>query len=221
MSIPRDSLIEGFSALEPSATDEAACPPAEEIWDAVHGKLSRERTREIIDLVVTNPAVAEVWRLASRLGADGAEPAVGSVLRGRSRGPRWLAVAAALLLGVVGLWQLKIQTTPVATTRERASAAIQSLLANDERLPRADFQLRWTTESAGARYDVRVLTETLEPVAEAFDLTTGEFRVDPTHLIRLDDGSRLLWQVVEYRMTGEQTYSETFSVILAEVGSAP
>ncbi len=219
----RDPLIDAFATLEPNTADVAACPPSEEIWDAVHGHLSAERTREIVEMAAENPAVAEAWRVAVQLGADDSvaenvggdmttrDPAHG-VSRRRS-GP-WLALVAAVMLGVLGLWQLRIETAPVATTRSGEEGAIETLVANDSRLPRSEVRLRWRGGTDGARYDVRVFTEDLEPVVEAFDLTARTFHIAPDQLIPIEDGTRLLWQVIEYRLTGEESRSETFSVIV-------
>lgn len=43
-----------------------ACPPSEEVWDALHGAMDPERRARVVDHMAACPMCAEAWRLAVR-----------------------------------------------------------------------------------------------------------------------------------------------------------
>lgn len=226
MTVPRDPLREAFAAAEPSAEEIAACPSAEEIWDAAHGELPAERTREIVALAAENAAVAEVWRQAVALGGgvEVVEETGGGTVAEfpleRRRPPRpaaWLALAAVATFAVLGIWRLiaPLPDEPAIVRDPRTAAGPKSLIEEDAELPRDAFVLRWSAGGEETRYDLRVFTEELEPVAEAFDLETSSHRVDPEALAPVADGTRLLWQVRTRLANGGEARSDTFTAVVA------
>lgn len=224
MSAEHESLRHAFRAQVPTAADDEACLPAEEIWDAAHGRLDPARTRHVVHQVAVNPAAAETWRLAVSLGEksdarqsrDDRHPVSSSAARTGGRG-LWLAVAATVL-AALGLWRLvtlpEAIDDPIATSRQPSEDAIESRIDEGAGLPRSSFVLRWSDAGDGARYDLRVHTSTLVPVAEAFDLDRASHRVDASHFSDLTDGTPLLWQVVVHRSDGTTHTSPTFRVVL-------
>lgn len=224
MSAEHETLRRAFRTQVPTAADDQACLPAEEIWDAAHGRLDPAGTRRVVHQVAVNPAAAEVWRLAVSLGDGDAarqprDEHHGSPTLARGTGGRglWLALAATVL-AAFGLWRLvTVPATvdgPIAVNREVPAEAIESLVDDGAVLPRQDFVLRWSPADEGARYDLRLRTLSLASVAEVFDLDRASHRVDETHFSDLPDGSALLWQVVLHRPDGTTLTSPTFRVVL-------
>jgi len=83
---------------------------------------------------------------------------------------------------------------PSASPSSQERARIESLVSEDEPLPRQHCVLRWSGPE-GARYELRITTEDLSPVDSASGLTVPEYRIPPAKLKDLEPGSLLLWQV--------------------------
>jgi hypothetical protein len=79
-------------------------------------------------------------------------------------------------------------------------------------LPRSQCVLRWSPGRPGSRYDVRVATEALEPVATGRGLGVAEYRVPDEALASLPGGTKLLWQVEALLPDGSRWTSPTFVV---------
>ena len=186
-----------------------AAADTERVFDAMHGNLSPEERRAVVDELVLNPDAAEAWRLARELAPD--PPAAAASTR---RQPRlWMSIAAAAVL-VAGLtWQF---VNPRGSPDEPAYRSIEqrtitSLLPPAAALSRTQPVLRWTALD-GARYRVRVLTPELEVMEETGELTTPEHTLGPDVLRRIPSGGQILWQV-EGRIRGSAVVvSPTFSV---------
>jgi hypothetical protein len=123
-------------------------------------------------------------------------------------------LAAAALLAL-GLWidyrhLLDGRGGSPAWRGPAPAADIRSLVAEDRPLPRNALVLRWSGGEAGARYNVRVLSEDLALVARADGLETPEYRVAPAALSRLPGGTRVLWQVEAVGKDGRRRTSPTF-----------
>jgi hypothetical protein len=179
---------------------------AERLFSALHGDMSAEERRAVVDELARNPRAAAAWRLAREL-----EPEKPARIEGRSQMWTWMPIAATLLLmaGVAWQWQPWRSEAPVYRSAEPRSIA--SLLPAGARLSREQPVLRWTAVE-GARYRVRVLTPDLELVDEADDLAAPEYRLNPDVLRVIPAGGRILWQV-EARVTGTAAVvSPTFSV---------
>jgi hypothetical protein len=216
---PRGSderLAEAFRALgDTHGTEEVPEDLRERIWLAVSGALPPEERRELVERTITDPGCAEVWRVASELWrASQASPAGGAAVpapRPVTRwAPRWLAVAAVLLLGTtIGVVSL-LNRAPGDEFRASSGFVVKSLLPTDVPLPRNAFRLRWTPGPEGSRYQIRVTTEDLRLLATAADLTAAEFAVEPAVLAGLSGGASVLWQVDVSLPNGERLTSPTF-----------
>jgi hypothetical protein len=202
-------LREALASL--AGSDDA--PPAvdsERIFDALHGRLSDEERRAVVEELVRSPDAAEAWRFARELSpADRQADAPSRRL--------WLglSIAAAALLAVTLGWQFSdtLRTREEPVYRSVEQRRIESLLPPEQSLPRSMPVLRWTPIE-GARYRVRVLTPALEVLEEADELTKPEHALDANVVRRLPAGQQILWQV-EASVAGEaQLVSPTFSVRL-------
>ncbi|HVQ30119.1 MAG TPA: zf-HC2 domain-containing protein [Vicinamibacteria bacterium] len=214
-----ERLRAALRALAEDARPRADCPPSERLWQAVRAELPAEQRREIVDHIAGCPACAEAWRLAVEIDPD-ARPTAAASQR------PWLAaffearhlvpLAASLLIattaGVVLLRGPEGAHDP--GYREAGSGAIRSLLSENEPVSRSAFRLRWSPGPMGTRYDVRVTTESLDPVASAQGLTEASFLVAEPLLASLPAGSRLLWQVQMRRPEGNRQDSPTFATLL-------
>ena len=218
--------VERLRAALARLGDEPGWPEvdAERLFSALHGDLSAEERREVVDELVRNPRAAAAWRLARELApVDGG---AGQALRRRSRQAgaagatpartptwAWMSMAAMLVLVVAAAWQFQPWRSDAPVYRSAEPRSITSLLPADARLSREQPVLRWTALD-GARYRVRVLTPELDLLDEAEDLAAPEYRLPPDVLRRIPAGGRMLWQV-EARVPGTAAVvSPTFTVQL-------
>ena len=202
-----DRLREALASLDRKGSPAV---DAGRIFDALHGDLTEDERRAVVDELIANPEAAETWRLAQDLAPPGHAPTVVPLDRGAWR---WWAVAAAALLALAvgsqfaGPWR-RVEAPVYRSTEQRA---IASLLRSDQPLSRNKPVLRWTGIE-GARYRLTVLTSALDVVDEVGNLTTPEYTVSTDALARFPSGAQLLWQV-EARIPGEGAIvSPTFSV---------
>jgi hypothetical protein len=84
----------------------------------------------------------------------------------------------------------------------------------DQALARSHCLLRWVPVAEGARYDVRVMTESLVEIASANDLARAEFAVPPSELGQLPSGARILWQVTARLPSRVEVRSATFVSVI-------
>jgi hypothetical protein len=196
------------------------CPPPERLWGTLQKELPAEARREVIEHLALCPACSEAWRMAIEMlpgpvpEASPARPWLPDWLGARPFVP--LAAAAALVVAV-GAGLLLDRAPDVRDEpgyREGRSPQILSRVTEDEPLPRDDFRLRWSPGPQGTRYDVRVTTESLEPVASVTGRTEPEWLVPESALAPLPSGARLLWQVEMRLPGGERRDSETFAASL-------
>jgi hypothetical protein len=214
-----ERLRAALRALAEDARPLADCPPPERLWHAVRAELPVEQRREIVEHIAGCLACAEAWRLAVEIDPDARPTAAASTAPWIAAffEPRHLVPLAASLLiaataGVVLLHGPEGALDP--GYREAGSAAIRSLLPENEPVARSAFRLRWSPGPVGIRYDVRVTTESLDPVASAQGLTDASFLVAEPLLASLPAGSRLLWQVHMRRPDGNRQDSPTFATLL-------
>ena len=73
------------------------------------------------------------------------------------------------------------------------TAGVESLVP--DALDRHLFVLRWSGPE-GARYDLRITTEDLNPLVSAHNLAVPEYQIPEEKLKDLEPGSVLLWQVI-------------------------
>lgn len=203
-----DRLRESYLAsLRETSKTAAEAPDAERIWDAVSGALPPEERRQIVDRVAVDPAWAESWRLASEV--HGATAGAGAP-RSYWRNHPLLAAAASIAL-VVGAGILAREVlAPAPVYRDLGGVSIESLVPENETIPREELVFRWTPLEPGARYDVTVTTEGLQVVSTARDLEAGEHRVPAERLSEIPSGAKLYWQVTARLPGGEEIRSRTF-----------
>jgi hypothetical protein len=187
-------------------------PPADEVWAAVRGELPADARRAVVGHTAACAACAEAWRMAVAVTPDrtaAAAPAPRTAWRAPRRLAPLAAAAALVIAAGAGVW-LRTVNRPGEPYGYRGGpeAAVRSLLADDEALPRGDFRLRWSAAAAGSRYDVRVTTEALQVVADVQGLS------EPTYIAAAlssgPAGGRLLWRVEVTSPDGERAASRTF-----------
>jgi hypothetical protein len=211
-----ERLRAAWRAAAEGARPRDDCPPAERLWETLRKELPAEARREVIEHLAGCASCSEAWRLAVEMVPEKVPEAPAS----RAWLPGWLTAhrlvplaAAAALAAAVGLGLL-LTRGPGARQepgyREDRAPRIVSRVAEDVPLPRSDFRLRWSPGPEGARYDVRLTTESLEPVAAATGLLTPEWLVPESALARVSPGARLLWQVEMRLPGGGRRHSETF-----------
>jgi hypothetical protein len=203
-------LRAAFRAREPRADASRPHPPADQIWATVRGELPAAARRAVIDHTAACAACAEAWRMAVAVNPDRVAALAG---RPPSRAaPRWLAtLAAAVAIAVgAGVWLRTVNRPPEPYGyRGGPEAAVRPLLADDEALPRDDFRLRWSA-APGARYAVRVTTESLQVVADVQGLSEPTFVVPTAALASVPAGGRILWRVEVTLPDGQRSASRTF-----------
>jgi hypothetical protein len=179
---------------------------AERLFSAIHGDMSADERRAVVDEMVRNPRAAAAWRLALEL-----EPEKPVHARLSSRTWTWMGIAATLLLVVGAAWLVRPWRSEIPVYRGADPRSITSLLPGDTRLPRDQPVLRWTAID-DARYRVRVLTPDLTLLDESEELAAPEYRLGPNVLGAVPRGGRILWQV-EARVSGSAAVtSPTFTV---------
>ena len=180
---------------------------SERLFSALHGDMSVEERREVIDELIRNPRAAAAWRLARDL--EPAEPATAPAAWWR---PTWLPIAATLVLLAGAAWQFGPWRAQPPVYRSAEPRTIAAVLPGDGRLPRAEPVLRWTGIE-GARYRLRVFTPGLEPLAEAL-LDAPEYRLPPDVVRGIPPGGSILWQVEAQVRGSSGVTSPTFSTQL-------
>jgi len=172
------------------------CPPAEQIVLSGRGELGTEEDVRVILHLARCTACGTGWKIAREVAAGGA-PLSFPAGRDRpivTRGWFRLAAAAAVVVVAVGLGVVFLtpehELAPVYRTQE--GRWLSSGVDESKPLARGAFVLRWTAGPEGTLYDVRVLSEKLEPVASSTGLERPEFQVPEEALAELESGSRVL-----------------------------
>jgi hypothetical protein len=202
--------------------DQRGWPPAdaERVFTALHGDMSAEERRAVIEELVRYPDAAAVWRLARELTPEQAmakmnatAAAYAAPARRWNQARTWLSIAAAALLLITlgGLWQLQSMRRTDTPAYRSAASAIASRLPPGQPLSRANPVLRWT-EIADARYHVRVLTPSLDLLDEADEIREPAYRLREDVLRRIPSGGEILWQVEAIVPGRASAASPTFSV---------
>jgi hypothetical protein len=190
--------------------DEPGWPEAdaERVFSALHGDVSDDQRRAVVDELIRNPRAALAWRLARELEpSDRAERRL--IIAPRT----WMAIAATVAVVAGGVWLIAPWRSGTPVYRTGESRAIVSLLPGDARLTRAAPVLRWSPVE-GARYRVRVLTPELDLLDESEDLAAPEYRLSDDVLQKIPGGARILWQVEARSGGAAVVVSPTFSVQL-------
>jgi len=209
MSAPDPPDVDRLRAALARLGDDEAWPEAdsERLFSALHGDISPEERRNVVDELIRNPRAAAAWRLARELSPEERHRA-----RRAWQQWAWLPVAATLVLFAGAAWRFVPWRTEAPVYRSAEPRAIASALPADGRLSRTDPVLRWTAIE-GARYRIRVLTPSLEPLAEA-ELDVPEYRLPPDVVRGVPAKGSILWQV-DARVRGSSgVTSPTFSTQL-------
>jgi hypothetical protein len=208
MSGSQPADIERLRAALARLADDPTWPDAdtERIFSALHGEMSAEERRAVVDELVGNPQAAAAWRLAREI-----EPERPASVPAHGRPWIWLSVAATLAIVAGAVWQFQPWRSDPPVYRSAETRSIASRLTPGQRVLRADPVLRWTPVEQ-ARYRVRIMTPGLDLLAEVDDLSVAEYRLTTDILNRTPAGGRILWQV-EARVSGTATVvSPTFSI---------
>ncbi len=212
-----EGLRAAFASVAEVASGGEACPSAEDLWEAAAGRCERPKLEALILHVGECGACAAAWRMARDLQQG---DAAARVLPGPSRWYRrtwFLAGAAAAALVVAAGLAVQLGTARREVPpgfRGQEGDWIRPLVPGEETLPRERFLLRWTPGPAGTIFDIRVLTEDLEPVARGRGLERAEYLVQATSLARLPSGARIVWQVTAHLPGGGTADSRSFTNVV-------
>jgi putative zinc finger protein len=211
-------LRAAFAVTDDVPTPE--CLAAETLLAAVRGELPPRELRQALDHLASCASCSEDWRLAAEIerqsskSVTSAAPSSGRVIQGRFGSWRPLAAAAVLAAGLliaVGVYRTGGLIPQPPTDRGPRDAAVHSLLAEGQALPRQGAVLRWSAVPRAASYDVRISTDDLRPVQTAESLTATEYRIPDASLAALPAGAKLLWQVEAVFPDGTRRTSPTFT----------
>ena len=212
-------LREAFASLSGGKPDGEAVD-AGRIFDAVHGEMSDEERRAIVEELALDADAAEAWRLARELAPEPVPAHVRARVFSDPGAPRqdawkWLSIAAAMVLAVGLGWRLISPGGPATPPGYRSGEqrAIASALPQGVPLSRARPTLQWTGLE-GARYRVRVLTPELAVLVESGELTSPAYTLSDDVLRRVAPGALILWQVEARTADNAVVVSPTFSVRL-------
>jgi hypothetical protein len=209
-----ERLRRGFAAAD--ETEQAAggvCPPAERIWEGVHGRLTADDTKRLALHLAECPSCSTDWRLAMRSPERTA--AANRVARPLRPRLRWAVAAAAVVVvaGFVAVLQNTDIVRPTGTPyRGTDEESIRSVVPDDAVLPRENAVLRWTTAGEDASYSVEVYLQDLTTLASAHGLRETEFRIPPTALDAVEPGGTVAWQVEARLPDGRRIESKAFLV---------
>ncbi len=193
-----DNLRDAWRSTSRDARPTDACPEPERILAAAEGTLDRRETAEIVDHTATCPSCAEAWRLGAQLVREN-EPAAASREPTRTLMRPYLALAAAVLVGVLGVW----------VHRSRPPDGGGTLRGGVElRLPREEFLLHWPAGPEDAPYRLTLSTRERGPIAVYEQLADTRFVVPEGDLVDLADGAPIQWRVEQVESDGAVTWSE-------------
>lgn len=188
---PAVSGTGGTGAPEPES-----CPPSDRIWLAVRGELPPDELREIVDHVATCPACAEDWRIAMVFEEESrAAPIPVREKTAPLRHRAWMALAASILVAVVGFQIFKPEDKPEKEPPSFRGDAEIILSLVEGPLSRDAFVLRWTPLPDAESYDLQVSTTGYDPLFQADGLTSTHCRVPAEKLARMRSGDTVLWAV--------------------------
>lgn len=134
-----DPLREAFRSLGDGASRSVGCPPATRFWDAQHGDLSPEESRQLMDHVAWCPSCAQAWRLAREMGDEGAtETSPPERFSARSM----FAMAAMLLLAAAAGYMFRgWSDTSTRVEAPAPDASAPGAQASDAKLQAADTRI--------------------------------------------------------------------------------
>ncbi|ANM29310.1 hypothetical protein ABI59_06450 [Acidobacteria bacterium Mor1] len=214
----RRGLEELARGHRPSAPDSVV----EEVWKATRGELPSDQTRELINRSITEPELAEAFRLAAEIQKEmPAEPAAAGGARSGfgSRLAALGAVAAAVIAVVLLLPVLRGPDSPASGAgevqfRNDAELVLASPQDGGIELRRDALELTWTAGPEGTRYDLEIAGVDLAVLHRAEGLTETRYTVPADAVAGVEPGDRLLWGIEATEPDGSRTTSRTFVVVL-------
>jgi hypothetical protein len=201
----QESWRAAWASLAPSEPG-PLCAPPDEIWGAVHGRLSQPRLRVLLEHSASCADCASLWRLAREL-SPAEEPL---------RFPRKLALAGAGALLAAALVVLVVLPRSAFRREQPMMRGAQPgglrPVAPDEPLLRARPRLRWTGGAEGSRYAVTVSTPDLKTLYRADALSIPELDLPPGTLDPVPPGGSVVWRVEAVAPDGRRSSSATFLI---------
>jgi hypothetical protein len=192
-----------------------SCPDAAAIWDSAAEQLSPEEDAAVIRHIGECSACGVAWELARDLEAIEKSPSAADPGAVRPTSTRWMPLAAAALIVVaVGAAILLIprgvESPSQPGYRDVGTPWLVSEVSEEVPLPRDAVILRWAAGPAGTTYDVRVTSDSLEPLAQGWYLDAPELRIDRSDVAGVEPGGQILWRVTAHLPSGEKVVSNTF-----------
>jgi hypothetical protein len=203
-------LRKAFAAPAGPVPEPEACPPSDRIWLGVRGELPPYELREIVDHVATCSACAEDWRVAMAFEEESRAANTADTDTGTLRYRSWMAVAATLLVAVLGYqgYQFRTRTpTPPPGYRSGQGQTVESTMVENTRLPRQHFTLYWRGIPEAASYNLTITAiseDTMTPLHEAKGLTATTYTVPESDLASVRSGTKILWTVTPVSRDGGQ-----------------
>lgn len=228
-------LARAFRSAPEDAEPRPDCPPAEQIWLAVHEEVSSADFRRLLDHLAVCPLCTESWLIADEMktlhreSTPAQQPVSESPRRlfgaGTALGQRWAAVAstatatlrdrwvpaavAATLLVVASAVVVQTRSAPPPGYRTLSNGEIELLTDVGEPLPRQDCRLRWSGPEE-ARYLVRVLRG-FQVIDEVPRTEATEHTVPEDKLRQLPAGTQLDLYLEAYLPSERRSIARTFT----------
>jgi hypothetical protein len=212
-----EKLRRAFADDERGRHESQTCPGAESIWEAVHLRLPAARRRSIVEHIAGCASCAADWRVAMRSEERTAEAAP-EVLRFRAstraawvrRGAFAAAAAGIAAVGLIAVYRISAPEPVPPVVRAAQEVEIRSLVPEDRALPRDRAVLRWTPLEEGTRYSLELARQDLEPLDSAYGLESGEYRLSPEIVEKLEPGEAFVWRVEARLPDGRSVASPAF-----------
>lgn len=226
-SFSDEQLRSAFGNWVASGESQEGPDPAR-IWDAVSGASNAVERRRVIAEIARRPSSLRWWQLAEEV-MSGEDRRPHAVHREESLSTWWrgwlssirvrmlvwgaaAAVGAAVVLFTVV--NMNVGKEPPGIYRRPDESIFRPGVEDGASLPRDAAVLRWTCGIETHRYDVVVQTRGLNTVFVARDLPQPEFRIPEHALLKVPEGTSLLWRVTAHRSDGTEVKSATFEFVL-------
>lgn len=208
-------LRESIAGMTELVGDGRDCPEAERLVLSGRGELTPGDDEAVVLHIAECTACATAWRIAREVGPSRA-PAIHPAARRPVIQRTWVRIAAAaamlLVVSSAGLYWLGLDHNSPTVFRAQEDELLQSLLVEDEAMPKDRLILRWSAGPDGTVYDVVVTSDRMVPLSRGLGLDRSEFLVPDAELVGVASGSRVLWQVTARLPDGRRIESKTFFV---------
>ena len=204
-----DDLRAALSAAAIHAAPGPDCPEPARLWELADGNVDET----VLDHVSGCPSCQEAVRLGRVLSEPTGDENVGEP-ETAANGSRWgfAVLGAALAAGIVGVIVLRPLVEAPDADVIRGELAVPIRSDTPDAVPRSAAELRWTAGPEGTVYDVRVLDEQLQPVAEAVGLEVPHWTIPAERLQQLPAPTSLQWRVTARTPEGRRLSSPTWAV---------